>query len=94
MNYHELEFVLGALESIRRFRPAMLVEVGTNPDTTVAGRILDILRGEGYEAYDFDGARLRLGDPAGRSQNWFFLRPSHLALLNERCPQVLPASQH
>jgi len=89
VNYHELSFVRGSVETTRRFKPAMLVEVGTNPDASVAEKVLAILREQGYEAYKFDGAKLRRRTLGRRDQNWFFLQPNHLALLHERCPQLL-----
>jgi FkbM family methyltransferase len=89
VNYHELHFVLGALETIRKFSPAMLVEVGTNPDESIANKLLTILGEEGYEGYRFDGAKLQPRIPGVRNQNWFFLNSSHLELLHGRCPHLL-----
>ena len=89
VNYHELQFVNGALQTIQRFKPAMLVEVGTNPDESVAWKVLAALSMEDYEAYYFDGASLRRRISGQRTQNWFFLRSSHLALLHERCPHLM-----
>lgn len=89
VNYHELSFIRGSIDTIRRFKPAMLVEVGTNPDASVAEKVLALLREQGYEAYDFDSGKLRARTPGKRNQNWFFLQPDHLALLQQRCPQLL-----
>ena len=89
VNHHELAFVQGSLETIRRFKPAMLVEVGTNPDKSIAERILAILSEEGYAAYRFDGKQLHPRTPGVRNQDWYFLCPSHVRLLNERCPELL-----
>jgi FkbM family methyltransferase len=89
VNYHELQFVKGALQTIRRCKPAMLVEVGTNPDESVAWKLLAVLSEEQYEAYYFDGATLRRHISGQRTQNWFLLRPPHLALLRERCPHLV-----
>jgi FkbM family methyltransferase len=89
VNYHELSFVRGSLDTIRRDKPSMLVEVGTNPDATIADKVLTILREQEYDAYHFDGTKLHPRTPGVRNQNWFFLRPPHVALLNQRCPQLL-----
>jgi FkbM family methyltransferase len=89
VNYHELSFVRGSLNTIQRFKPAMLVEVGTNPDGSIAEKVLAILREQEYEAYHFDGKKLHPRSPGVRNQNWFFLRPPHVALLSQRCPQLL-----
>lgn len=89
VNYHELHFVRGALQTIRRWKPSMLLEVGTNPDKSIASKILNILSEEDYDAYYFDGKLLRRRVLGQRTQNWFFLRPSHLALLRKRCPHCL-----
>lgn len=89
VNYHELSFVRGSLNTIHRFKPALLVEVGTNPDASVAETILAMLREQEYDAYHFDGSKLHARTPGVRNQNWFFLRPDHIAALRERCPQLL-----
>lgn len=89
VNYHELQFVKGALNTIRDCKPAMLVEVGTNPDESVAWKVLALLSEDDYEAYYFDGATLRRRIAGERTQNWFLLCPPHLALLHERCPHLV-----
>lgn len=91
VNFHELHFVRGALRTIRDSRPAVLMEVGTNPDESEVREVFAILRTEGYEAYYFDGAVLRKSSEGQRTQNCFFLRRNHLALLQERCPGCLVA---
>lgn len=89
VNYHEFHFIRGALQTIRQSNPAMLIEVGTNPDESVATRLREVLGNEGYQAYHFDGAKLRVPTPGVRNQDWFFLRSSHLELLNGKCPHLL-----
>lgn len=75
--YHELSVLRGALTTIRRDHPAMLIEVNPDPDdpTTSAFQTFELLRKEGYEVYWFDGKNLRLRKPGDRSQNYFFLMP-------------------
>ena len=79
-NYHELAVLRGAIETIRRDHPAMLIEVNPDPDntSTTAFETFELLRREGYDTYWFDGAQLRLRKQGERSQNYFFLRPEHL----------------
>lgn len=91
VNHHELAFVHGSMKTIQRFKPAMLVEIGTNPDKSIAEHILEILSAEGYAAYRFDGKLLHPRTPGMRNQDWYFLCPSHVSLLRERCPEMLGA---
>ena len=82
-NFHELWVLTGALETIKRDHPAMLIEVNPDPDneTTSAFKTFELLQAEGYEGYWFDGAGLHLRQRGERSQNYFFLRPEHVAKL-------------
>lgn len=91
VNHHELAFIQGAMKTIRRFKPAMLVEVGTNPDASIAELILAILSEEGYSAYRFDGKQLHPRMLGVRNQDWYFLCASHVRLLSERRPELLAA---
>ena len=88
-NYHELHVIRGSLRMIRESKPAMLIEIGTNPDESVAWKLFDILRIEGYQPYYFDGVALRKQGSKQRTQNWFFLSDPHVALLQQRCPNLL-----
>lgn len=85
-NYHELAVLRGALETIRRDHPAMLIEVNPNPDniSSTAHQTFELLRGEGYQVYWYDGKALRLRKAGERSQNYFFLRPEHMWLLESK----------
>lgn len=84
-NYHELACLRGAKRLIARCHPAMLIEVNPNPDdpTTSAHETFALLRGAGYEAYWFDGEKLRRRLEGERSQNYFFLIREHLESLSD-----------
>jgi len=75
VNYHELPCLRGALQTIRRSRPGILIEILANPDKagSPAAHVFELFRENGYEPYWFDGARLRRRKPGERSQNYFFL---------------------
>jgi hypothetical protein len=65
----------GALQMIRRSKPAILIEILPNPDKagSPAAEVFEVFRENGYEPYWFDGERLRRRKPGERSQNYFFL---------------------
>src|SRR5271169_849841 len=74
VNGHELRFLLGALQTIRMCRPAILMELLQNPEKPAsdAQRVFALLEEEGYTVHLFDGKRLRQRRPGERSQNYFF----------------------
>jgi FkbM family methyltransferase len=80
VNNHELSFLRGALQTIRRFKPAMLIEILADPDQAgmPAAQVFDLLAGENYQGYWFDGQALHKRKLGERSQNYFFLTPEHL----------------
>lgn len=85
-NFHELAVLRGALETIRRDHPSMLIEVNPDPEdsTTTAFKTFELLSKEGYEAHIFNGTELRKRRSGERSQNYFFLMPEHLRLLEKK----------
>ena len=80
VNNHELSFLRGALQTIRRSKPAMLIEILADPDQAEmpAAQVFDLLAGENYQGYWFDGEALHKRKLGERSQNYFFLTPEHL----------------
>lgn len=80
-NFHELACIRGALATIRRSKPAMLIEIQPDPDdpNTTAYETFALLRAEGYTAFVFKGAQVFLRRPGERSQNYFFLMPAHIS---------------
>ncbi len=80
VNSHELAFLHGSLQTIRRSKPEMLIEILDDPDQadTPAAQVFELLEAEGYQGYWFDDAVLRQRKRGERSQNYFFLTPDHL----------------
>jgi FkbM family methyltransferase len=82
-NFHELACLRGGLRILRDSKPAMLIEIRSDPDdlNTTGFETFSLLRDEGYGAYWFDGRTLRDRHPAETSQNYFFLTSAHVASL-------------
>ena len=83
---HELSCVRGAVRTIERSGPAWLIEISDNPDDeeSRSHQTFHLLLASGYRAYYFDGAKLRVRNARDRSINYFFLRPEHMRVLEER----------
>jgi FkbM family methyltransferase len=83
---HELSCVRGAVCTIHRSKPAWLIEISGNPDDEKSGshQVFHLLLASGYQAYYFDGAKLRVRKTRDSSINYFFLCPEHLRVLEER----------
>jgi FkbM family methyltransferase len=88
VNNHELSFLHGGLQTIRRSKPAMLIEILADPDQAgmPAAQVFELLAQENYQGYWFDGEALHKRKRGERSQNYFFLTPEHV---NELPPNVL-----
>jgi FkbM family methyltransferase len=80
---HELPALRGAARLLERERPALLVEVSGDPDRSgsPASELMAMLHSLGYSAWWFDGTQLRPRRAADRRSNIFFLRDSHLRVL-------------
>ena len=80
VNYHELACLRGGLETLRRSKPAMLIEILPDPDKAggPAAQVFELLEENGYEGYWFDGEGLRKRQRGERSQNYFFLTREHV----------------
>jgi FkbM family methyltransferase len=88
---HEGAVLRGALETIRFFQPAWMIEVSGNPDDpeSSAFQLVALLADFGYEIYRYDGQCLKRRCAGDRAVNYFFLMPHHLPLLP---PTMLDAS--
>jgi FkbM family methyltransferase len=88
VNSHELPFLHGSLQTIRRSKPAILIEILADPDQAEApaAQVFEVLEAESYLGYWFDGEALRKRRRGERCQNYFFLTPSHI---NQLPPHVL-----
>jgi len=86
--YHELFCVRGALETIRRWKPALLIEMLQSPDEHDADqqKVVELLGGLGYSPYCFDGANFHLRQSGENSQNYFFFADRHRAILESNHP--------
>lgn len=81
--YHELYCMRGAVETLRRYKPAMLIEMLVSPDTPGSDpqKTVEFLRDLGYEAYRFDGNAFHRRKPGENSQNYFFFSDNHRAIV-------------
>ena len=50
---HELEVLRGAAETLRRFKPTIILEVHTFLDATLLDRCIALLKGYGYDGFEF-----------------------------------------
>ncbi len=80
---HELRCLRGASELLKRVKPGWLIEISGNPDVpgSNASEVFHLMGIRGYEAFWFDGTRLRYRQVGDRSVNYFFLTERHLARL-------------
>jgi FkbM family methyltransferase len=83
VNYHELACLRGGLQTLRRCKPAILIEILRDPDKSggQAARVFELLAQNGYGGYWFDGTKLRQRRRGERSQNYFFLQCAHVSAL-------------
>jgi len=87
---HELQVINGGKELIRRFRPAILIELSSNPDDkgSPAGEVCDRLTAQGYECYCINGGTLKRRSRGDKSVNYLFLTKD---LIKERTLEVINA---
>ena len=92
-NYHELAVLRGGLETIKRDRPAMLIEVNPDPDdpSTTAYETFALLRDLGYEAYCWEHGKLESRQAGQRSQNYFFLTQEQMERVLSHVPTMQAA---
>jgi FkbM family methyltransferase len=83
---HELNCIRGASKTIERSKPAWLIEISSDIDDERSGsyQTYRILSESGYNAYWFDGMKLRPRRPGTRSVNYFFLTTSQLESLRQK----------
>ena len=80
---HEFAVLVGSRMVIERWFPAWLIEVSGDPDVegSSAAKLFDLLCQAGYEAWIFSGGLLRRRVHGDKWLNYFFLKKSHLALV-------------
>lgn len=77
--YHEFHCIRGALESLRRWHPAIQVETLTTVDQPGSDlhSMTELLSGLGYSPYRFDGKNFHCHQRGQKQQNLFFLCEHH-----------------
>jgi FkbM family methyltransferase len=80
---HELRCLRGAAETLRRWRPAWLLEVWGDPDQSGshARDVFDAMEALGYRAHGYDGHSLRPRVPGRTTDNYWFLTADHVRRL-------------
>lgn len=89
---HELAALRGSLETIRRCRPALLVEIGgpaAAPSAPERASVFALLAGQGYRVFMLEDGRLRPWAEHSNGVNHWFLQPGHLARISRCCPALL-----
>lgn len=84
---HELAVVKGAMRLIGQEKAAWLVEVSRASDPDIEGtnswQIFQLFKTHRYTPWWFDGQQLRRRKVGDKTLNYFFLRPQHIALLED-----------
>jgi FkbM family methyltransferase len=89
---HELPCLQGSMETIRRCRPALLVEIGgptAGPSASERAAVFTLLGGQGYRVFVLEDGQLHPWSERARGVNHWFLQPEHLARLRSCCPALL-----
>jgi len=82
VEYHELHTVRGALATIRRDHPVILMELLGSADTANSrSKLLNMLAAQGYQAFRCADGRFVPCAPEENCQNRFFLTRAHIAKL-------------
>jgi len=82
---YELPCIKGALRTIKKWKPALLIEVSTdlNDTESEAFQCKTLLKDYGYDLWWFDGKKLHQRQIGDTSINYFFLTPKHVELLKK-----------
>lgn len=91
---HELLCTKGALRTIKKYSPALLIEISTDPDDpeSEASQLVNLLKEHNYDPWWFDGKILRQRLVENTSTNYFFLNSNHVDTLRKSGILVLPRS--
>ncbi len=83
---HELEVIRGAHETIRKSKPALLVEIWGNPDEEGSGAhaTFELLGDCGYNPWLLEGQKLRRRQPSDSAVDYLFLRAEHYNKIRTR----------
>ena len=84
---HELPCLKGAINIIKKSRPAWLIEISGEPNDTESSAFdtFKLLEKNGnYKAFWFDGKKLYERGVGDKSVNYFFLSSDHIRILKEK----------
>jgi FkbM family methyltransferase len=83
---HELNCIRGAVNTIKHSAPAWLIEISGDMEDQRSGshEVYRILHNNGYEAYWFDGTKLKRRVPGTKSVNYFFLTDPQVERLRQK----------
>jgi FkbM family methyltransferase len=80
VEFHELQTVCGAIDTIRRDHPVILMELlGTADASNSRSKLLNMLAVQGYKAYRYADRKFVPCAPEENCQNRFFLTQTHVA---------------
>jgi FkbM family methyltransferase len=80
VEFHELQTVCGAIDTIQRDHPVILMELlGTADPSNSRSKLLNMLAGQGYKAFRCVDRRFVPCAPDENCQNRFFLTQTHVA---------------
>jgi FkbM family methyltransferase len=82
---HEPACIKGAIKFLAQSQTAWLIEVSGEPDDTAstAHNVFQILQGQSYSVWWYDGSKLRKRHPGDKSTNYFFLQENHIDILKK-----------
>ena len=85
---HELPCVRGALGIIRKFRPALMIEIGGDlaDAPSHAGQLRTLLESEGYACFVFSAPTLQPWSDGRTVVNYFFLQPGQASSMGAGVP--------
>ncbi len=88
---HELACLRGGKQFLACTHCAWLIEIPGNPDeaSSPSQQVFEAMLANDYEAWWFDGAKLRRRKPGDRSINYFFLKRHHFDRLKAKQPALL-----
>ena len=92
---HELACIRGGKQFFEHTDAAWLIEISGNPadKSSSFNQIFEILSQKGYEAWWFDGHRLRKHCRDKESVNYFFFKEKHINLLRNRKAALLTGTK-
>ena len=80
VEFHELQTISGAMDTIRRDHPVVLMELlRTTDPSNSRSKLLNMLAVEGYRAFRYAGGKFVPCAPDENCQNRFFLTQTHVA---------------